>query len=318
MVLETAKLLAKVYGHKLDNPLTYATGVALSGRLRLATLEENADTVAADIARLVQSFSANPALLPDAAPCLAVGCFGDELYAIRGDEQHRDLVIDLATRVSNDADMRVEDFFFCGTLLGRAYKLSGDDKFARKLVKCLISIDTQQDNDLYWHCHASPIFWGRGNAFAAMGFSEALTYLTDHPQRDTLIEMHTRHLNALRRYRHESGMWHQVINDRETYLEHSATTMIGYSIGRGILGGWLSAKEWLPFLEEVWVGVEARISQTGALEQVCVGTGPLKSLTDYVERPFNNGLDDRGGAMALWLATTLLELPQNSASDASY
>ena len=116
MVLETAKLLAKVYGHKLDNPLTYPTGVALSGRLRLATLVGNADTVAADIARLVQSFSANPALLPDAAPCLAVGCFGDELYAIRGDEQHRDLVIDLATRVSNDADMRVEDFFFCGTL----------------------------------------------------------------------------------------------------------------------------------------------------------------------------------------------------------
>tara|TARA_B100001750_G_scaffold201469_1_gene176221 strand:+ start:366 stop:707 length:342 start_codon:yes stop_codon:yes gene_type:complete len=113
-------------------------------------------------------------------------------------------------------------------------------------------------------------------------------------------------------------MWHQVINDRETYLEHSATTMIGYSIGRGILGGWLSAKEWSPFLEEVWVGVEDRISQTGALEQVCVSTGPLKSLTDYVERPFNKGLDNRGGAMALWLATTLLELRQNSAVDASY
>ena len=36
MVLKTATLLAQIYGHKLDDPLTYPTGVAFSGRLRLA------------------------------------------------------------------------------------------------------------------------------------------------------------------------------------------------------------------------------------------------------------------------------------------
>ncbi|GIS69371.1 MAG: hypothetical protein CM1200mP9_01920 [Gammaproteobacteria bacterium] len=92
--------------------------MALSGRLRLATLVGNADAVAADIAHLVESFSANPTLVPDAAPCLAVGCFGDELYAIRGDEKHRDLVIDLATR-SQTMPCKGGGFLFLGTLLDR-------------------------------------------------------------------------------------------------------------------------------------------------------------------------------------------------------
>lgn len=312
MVLETATLLAQTYGHKLDNPLTYPTGVAFSGRLRLARLLGDTETVAEAIAELAARFTTDPSLIPDAAPCLTAGCFGDELFAIRGEEQHRRLVINLANRITTDIDVRVEDFFFSGTLLGRAYKLSGDRKFAEKLVGFLISIDTQQENGLYWHCHASPYFWGRGNAFAAMGFAEALTYLGEHPHRNRLIEMHSTHLDALRKHRHKSGMWHQIIDDPKTYLEHSATTMIGYSIAQGIKGGWLSEQEWLPFLKEIWAGVAERISPAGNLEQVCVGTGPLDSLADYVDRPFNNGLDDRGGAMALWLATSMLELEAKS------
>ena len=35
---------------------------------------------------------------------------------------------------------------------------------------------------------------------------------------------------------------------------------------------------------------------------MCVGTGPLATLDEYVERPFNDKLDARGGAMALWFA----------------
>lgn len=313
MVLKTATLLAQIYGHKLDNPLTYPTGVAFSGRLRLAKIIGDTEAIAKSIAQLAESLCNDPSIIPDAAPCLAVGCFTDELYAINKQDQYRRLLINLATRIGTDSDIRVEDFFFSGTLLGRAYKLSKNVKFAEKLTDYLVSIDTQQKNGLYWHSHASPYFWGRGNAFAAMGFTEALKYVGEHPSRNSLLEIHTKHLNALRQYRHESGMWHQIIDNPDTYLEHSATTMIGYSIAQGILGGWLDKSEWLPFLKEVWAGVAARISPAGELEQVCVGTGPLDSLKAYIDRPFNNGLDDRGGAMALWLATSMLELETRSA-----
>ena len=308
MVLKTATLLAQIYGHKLDDPLTYPTGVAFSGRLRLARSIGNTEEVAYSVDQLAESFCKDPSTIPDAAPCLAVGCFADELYAISGQEKYRQLLINLATRIGTDRDIRVEDFFFSGTLLGRAYNLSKNAKFAEKLTDYLVSIDTQQKNGLYWHCHASPYFWGRGNAFAAMGFAEALKYLDEHPYRNRLLEIHMKHLNALRLYRHESGMWHQIIDNPNSYLEHSATTMIGYSIAQGILGGWLDKNQWLPFLKEVWSGVTARISATGELEQVCVGTGPLDSIDDYINRPFNNRLDARGGAMALWLATSMLEL----------
>lgn len=308
MIVKTATLLARIYGHKLDDPLTYPTGVAFSGRLRLSRITGDTKAVANSIARLAESFCNDPSIIPDAAPCLAAGCFADELYAISEEEPYRKLLTNLATRIKTDSDIRVEDFFFSGTLLGRAYKLSKNTKFAEKLTEYLISIDTQQKNGLFWHSHASPFFWGRGNAFAAMGFAEALKYLGEYPSRNSLLEIHLKHLNALRQYRHESGMWHQIIDNSNTYLEHSATTMIGYSIAQGILGGWLDKSEWFPFLKEIWAGVAARISSAGELEKVCVGTGPLDSIEDYINRPFNNGLDDRGGAMALWLATSMLEL----------
>ena len=40
--------------------------------------------------------------------------------------------------------------------------------------------------------------------------------------------------------------------------------------------------------------------------RVCVGTGPLESLDEYLIRDAVTGLDDRGGAMALWFAVEMM------------
>lgn len=302
--LEQSRLLASVYGHELDEPLTYPTGVALTGRLRLAELDGDVAAVATQIETLTEPFVSNPDIVPTPGPCLAVACFADELYAVSKDARHRDLVLTLAERLETDPDIRVEDFFFAGTLLGRAYGLSAEQTLADRLALYLLAADTQQDSGLYWHCHASPYLWGRGNAFAALGYAEALSYLGDHAAFPTLVERHLRHLRALAACQDETGMWHQVVDDRQTYLEHSATTMIGYSIARGLNRGWLG-DEWRAVVERTWDGARARIGMDGALEHVCVGTGPLDTLDDYVARPYTDGLDARGGAMALLFATEM-------------
>ena len=61
-------------------------------------------------------------------------------------------------------------------------------------------------------------------------------------------------------------------------------------------------------LDKAWTGIAERISENGELEHVCVGTGPLESLDDYVIRSYTDGLDDRGGAMALWFAVEMARL----------
>ena len=304
--LELATRLAGVYGHVIEQPLMYPTGVAITGRLRLATLQH--DDLADSIAGLVDALVADPAAVPDAAPCLAIACFADELFAETSDARHRDFLLALARRFSADPDIRVEDFFFAGTLLGRAHASTGEAAYREALVDFLRGIDTRQANGLYWHCHASPYFWGRGNAFAALGFAEALSYLDWRNDAADLAATHCDHLEALASFQHPSGLWHQLIDDPATYLEHSATTMIGYAIARGLRAGWLADDPWRECAERAWAGVAARIGARGELDQVCVGTGPLDARQAYVERPFSTGVDSRGGAMALWFAVEMARL----------
>ncbi len=299
-----AERLAGIYGHAVESPLMYPTGVAFLGRLRLAGPDTE---VVDDIARLAEPLLAAPDTVPDWAPCLAVACFADELLAATGDARYRDFLVRQADRFVPDPDIRVEDFFFAGTLLGRAHAVTGEVSYRRRLVDYLRAVDTRQPDGLYWHCHASPYYWGRGNAFAALGFAEALSHLGAAGAED-LLATHVEHLSALAGHQDGSGLWRQLIDDPATYLEHSATTMIGVAVARGLREGILGRDPWLGVAERAWAGAAARIGAGGELEQVCVGTGPLESRQAYVDRPFSTGTDARGGAMALWFAVEMAGL----------
>ncbi len=317
--IEYASNLATHYGHVLERSVVYTQGVALSGRLRLHELSpDSSDDPSGDIASIVAEYLNDHSGIfseSDGTANYAGVCWADELARATGDEAYLELVrftADLfGTSVDEgplDPDIRVEDFFFAATMLGRAFETTGDEKYTNLLAEYLDSADTLQSNGLWWHCKASPFFWGRGNAFAALGFAEALSYLPEnHASRSELLQTHLRHLGGLRSQQDESGMWHQVIDLPETYLEFSATAMIGYSIARGLRLGWLG-NEWREVVNRAWSGIAQRISDSGELEHVCVGTGPLATLDEYVIRPYNDGLDDRGGAMALWFAVEMARL----------
>jgi rhamnogalacturonyl hydrolase YesR len=276
-----------------------------------------------EILQIVEPCVASPGTVftkADGTANFAGVCWADELSRATGDSRYLELLVATADRFHPrqndqlaasplDPEFRVEDFFFAGTLLGRAFKVTGDAGYISAAIKFLLSADTQQDSGLWWHCKSSPFYWGRGNAFSALGFSELLTYTPeDYRGRDELLSRHLHHLEALRRNQDaSSGMWRQVIDMPETYLEHSATSMIGYSLARGLRLRWLD-DSWLPVAESAWQGVATRVGTDGALEHVCVGTGPQPDLLSYIDRPYTDGLDDRGGSMALWFAVEMAAL----------
>ena len=299
-----AERLAGIYGHAVESAPMYPTGVAFLGRLRVSGADAG---VVADIARLAESLVVAPDSVPEAAHNLAAACFADELLAATGDNRYRDFLVHQADRFVPDPDIRVEDFFFAGTLLGRAHRVTGEASYRDRLLEILRSVDTRQPNGLYWHCHASPYFWGRGNAFAALGFAQALCYLGAGGAED-LVAAHEEHLSSLASHQDDSGLWRQLIDDPSTYLEHSATTMIGVAVVQGLRGGWLADDPWRGVAERAWAGATSRIGNHGELDQVCIGTGPLDSRQAYVERPFSTGTDSRAGAMALWFAVEMVGL----------
>ena len=318
--LGVAKVLDSVYGHRL-NPINYTQGVAISGRLRLAALNEDTPDVASEIVSMLDAggLGQGDAFGDSAGPASLAGVvWGPELAEATGDRRWFDLLLQAAGRFRAgdpgtaqppaDPNFRTEDMFMSGALLGRAFGLTGEESYLRVLTAFLLDGDIQQKDGLFWHCRSAPYLWGRGNGFAALGLAETLSYLPDnHPHEDKILSMFQRQAEAVRRCQQPSGMYPQVLNLAGSYQEFTATCMFGYAMARGVRRGWLDSS----FLEPVqlaWQGVCERIDDAGEVVDACVDTGVQGSLRDYLDRPALQGLDDRSGGMALWFSVELERL----------
>ena len=254
--IEIARILAGRYGHALD-PVNYTQGVGISGRLRLAALDDTLPNPTVDIAAMIDHIAADPpTYLADAGGAALAGVvWAARLADYTGDEKYRRLFFYAADRfvargpgeapAPCDPDFRVEDMFMTGAMLGRAYRISGDPKYADLLANFLLDGgDVQQGNGLFHHARSAPFYWSRGNGFAALGYAEALTYLPgDHPARDTLLQRHRRHLDALLRVQQPWGTFGELVDLPGAWGELTSTSMVGYALARGLRLGWLPSDD---------------------------------------------------------------------------
>ena len=322
--LGVANVLDSVYGHSLD-PVNYTQGVAISGRLRLARLGSNSDTRASEIATMLDANGigqGNPFGEEPGGANLAGVIWGPQLADATGDPRWADLLVHAADHYKSagpgaapppaDPDFRTEDMFMCGAILGRAFRVTGEDRYLDLLVTFLLDLGLPQDNGLFWHCRSAPYFWGRGNGFAALGLAETLTYLpSGHPSREAILNMYLAHMDALCRFQQPSGMFPQVLDVAGSYQEFTSTCMFGYAAARGLRRGWLDSSFVEP-LQLAWQGVSERIDDEGNVVDACISTGVQGSLRDYLDRPALSGFDDRSGGMALWFAVELERLAQDN------
>ena len=314
---EIATVLADVYGRTFE-PVVYTQGVPISGRLRLHQLEPESENPAPDISRLLESFTEGGVPEELAPSALASVVWADELADATGDPRYNDLVIQAADRFEPrglgsapkpcDPDFRTEDMFMSGAVLGRAFKLTGDTKYTDILTNFMVSGKIQQSHGLFWHCRPAAYYWGRGNGFAAMGLAETLTYLPeDHSDWQAITGMYTRLMESLRRLQHPSGMLNNVLDVQGSYLEFTATCMMGYSMARGIRLGFLS-DDFRPAIDLAWQGVAERVDDVGNVVDGCASTGVQNNVREYLDRPAIFGFDDRSGGMALWFAVEMERL----------
>ncbi len=316
-----ASILAGSYGHKFESPLMYTQGIGLSGRLRLWTMDDTIRNPIPDIIKMITPYLSEPLeLFRNSVETHNLGAvlWADELAEITNDSTHSDLLLHSAQHFTcrgygkppfpADPEFRAEDLFLVGTILGRAYRITNDTAYIEIAINMLLHCETQQNNGLYWHSRSTPYYWGRGNGFAALGLSEVLTYMPENnSHRDSIIAMHVKLLDGLILTQEPSGMFRQLLNYRGSYHEHSATSMIGYSVAKGIRLGWLGP-QYLTLLNLAWKGVIERIDNDGKIIDVCASSGVYKNKSGYLNRPAISGYDDRGGGMALWFAIEMSKL----------
>jgi unsaturated rhamnogalacturonyl hydrolase len=156
------------------------------------------------------------------------------------------------------------------------------------------------------HCWYSDVrrpgvaFWGRANGWALLAQVELLDRLPEgHPQRDTLLALLRRHIRGIVRLQGGEGLWHQLLDRDDSFLETSCSAMFTYAIARSVNRGYID-RQFAEFVMRGWRGIESKIRPDGQIEGICAGTGVDEDLRFYYRRP--TPLNDSHGIGAVLLA----------------
>ncbi len=115
-------------------------------------------------------------------------------------------------------------------------------------------------------------FWGRGNCWITIAIPEFLNMIDcDPPVRRALTELLRNQVESLVKYQSESGMWHTVIDDPDSYVESSATCGFAYGILRSVHSGLLEQKYEAVALKALQP-ILGYIAEDGVVHQVSYGT----------------------------------------------
>ncbi|RYV49906.1 glycoside hydrolase family 105 protein [Pengzhenrongella frigida] len=125
--------------------------------------------------------------------------------------------------------------------------------------------------------------WARGNSWLTMvipDFLELVDLPESDPVRRFLIQVLDAQVAALAALQADTGLWHTLLDDPESYCEASATAGFAYGILKAVRKGYLDAT-YSPVAEKAVQGIVANVSDDGELQQVSFGTGMGSDLDFY-------------------------------------
>ncbi len=191
----------------------------------------------------------------------------------------------------------LDDLFMSVPALAQMGKYSGESKYFDDAIKQVLQFSERMfdyEKGLFMHgwiqdMEVHPEFhWGRANGWAIMAMVELLEVLPDnYPGRDKVLDLLKLHIEGLSKYQSGKGLWHQLLDRNDSYLETSATAIYTYSIARAINRGYVDEKEYGPVVCLGWNAITIQVNEKGQVEGTCVGTGMGFDPAFYYYRPIN-------------------------------
>jgi unsaturated rhamnogalacturonyl hydrolase len=179
--------------------------------------------------------------------------------------------------------------------LAQMGRLTGDTVYYNDAIKQVLQFSHRMFNreaGLYMHgwvqdMEPHPEFhWARANGWALMAMTELLDVLPqNYPGREAVLQQLRAHIKGLTAWQSDKGLWHQLLDKGDTYLETSATAIYVYCIARAIDKGWVDAAAYGPTCILGWNAVATRVNDRGQVEGTCVGTGMAFDPAFYYYRP---------------------------------
>jgi len=219
----------------------------------------------------------------------------------------------------------LDDLYMSVPALAQMGALTGDTACFDDAVKQILQFSARMfvpEHGLYRHgwiagMDPHPAFhWGRANGWAVVAMAELLEVLPEnHPGRPAVLAQYRAHVAGLAAVQDPTGLWHQLLDRPDTYLETSASAMFVYAIARGINRGWLDAKAYGPMVSIAWNAVAAKVNATGQVEGTCVGTGMGFEPMFYAYRP-TSPLAAHGYGPVLLAGAEMIALRQGAGAQA--
>lgn len=212
----------------------------------------------------------------------------------------------------------IDDAWMSVPFLARMGEWTGERKWFDDAARQVLGMSARlfdEKKGLYdhsWYENALPVdpkfYWGRGAGWMLMSMAELLTLMPeDHPDRPKVLDQYRKAVAGLGAVQGGTGLWHQLLDREDSYLETSASAMFVFAIARGVNRGWLSTA-WAPVAQSGWQAVARRVRPDGQIEGICVGTTAAYDAVYYYNRPTELGAMQGYGAtiMAGAEVTTML------------
>jgi len=196
-----------------------------------------------------------------------------------------------------------DDLYMSVPFLARMGKFTGEKKYFDDAINQVVNFNKylwDAKNEIYWHTYYSDVktngvaHWGRCNGWIMLSQVHLLDLLpANHPKRKILTELLQRQILGIAKYQNADGLWHQILDKDDSYVESSCSAMFVYGIAHAVNAGWID-KRYASIAKVGWEGLKKhKINELGQLKDICVGTGIQDNLPFYYNRPV--GLNEKHG-----------------------
>jgi unsaturated rhamnogalacturonyl hydrolase len=146
---------------------------------------------------------------------------------------------------------------------------------------------------------APHFYWARANGWSVLAMSDLLDVLPkDHPGYPKVLAQLRTSLRGIAQLQSGQGLWHQMLDRNDSYLETSASAIFVYVFAHSINQGWISPTTYGSIAQAGWAGLSTRINAKGQVEGTCVGTTFASDQAYYYARPTSvHALHGYGPAM---------------------
>ena len=242
--------------------------------------------------------------------CGAIGAALIKAYAKKPDPRYRPMIDVVAEFISHKmfrlpdgtlgrprpqpVSLWIDDAYMSIPFLAQMGKLTRDGRYYDDAAKQVIQMSgylfdpAARLYDHSWFANTpndARFFWGRGAGWALMAAAELLSVLPeDHRDRAKVLDIFQRAVQGVAAVQGPTGLWHQLLDKPDSYLETSASAMFTFAVARGVNRGWL-APTYAPVAQTGWKAVSQRVRLDGQIEGICVGTTAAYDAVYYYNRP---------------------------------